>query len=531
MITEDKKLDIREIVNTLIIKGKQQEAKELVNSSKLEAHVRDTLLGLIHFSEKDFQVAIESFESALKNSVNNAVASGYLGVCEITRKNWKKAEKLLDLALEKIPEDPTFLLNRALVHSEKQEFKKSLEITTKLLKKHSNNVNLYALHVGSLRAEFRFDEAEAAINQAIKHFPQAGDLLKIRADLLSELNPVRALSAYEEIRKKQDLGKATKWNSAFTYLRNKNFIRGFEYYEYGLDPAIGRIGRPQPQVVNELTRIKSLNEIHKNDYIVVSGEQGIGDQVLFASALNELKKFTPNVILVCDRRMIPIFRRSFPWISVHEFGLIMTLKYRDDIRGIIPLGSLMKDLRTTEESFIQNKSIYLQPNNDQVALIKKSFLKHFGKNPVVGISWKGGFWERQQKGKTLRLEDWGPLLKRTDITFLSLQYGDIEKEKELSKKMGWNLKFVEGIDFKADLDSWFSLIAACDLVLSISTAMVHFAGASGKKTYVLLSDSSQPFCWGLTDRKSYIYTDVHLIRKNKGANLQMFFSDVNRIFV
>jgi ADP-heptose:LPS heptosyltransferase len=87
------------------------------------------------------------------------------------------------------------------------------------------------------------------------------------------------------------------------------------------------------------------------------------------------------------------------------------------------------------------------------------------------------------------------------------------------------------VDFKKDLDAWLSIAVACDLIVSISTALVHFAGAAGKKVYVLLGDKQQPFVWGLDELRSIVYPDVHLVRKVRGADTSAYFTALNKIFV
>ena len=112
-----------------------------------------------------------------------------------------------------------------------------------------------------------------------------------------------------------------------------------------------------------------------------------------------------------------------------------------------------------------------------------------------------------------------------------MQYGDVSQERKYCKDNKLNVKFIEGIDFKVQIDDWFALACATDMVISISTALVHFVGAAGKKAYVLLGDRQQPFIWGLSDTKAIVYKDVHLVRKASGADPEEFFSQINKIFV
>ena len=45
--------------------------------------------------------------------------------------------------------------------------------------------------------------------------------------------------------------------------------------------------------------------------ILVYGEQGIGDEIMFASCLPDLLEQAGRVIVACESRLVPLFRRSF----------------------------------------------------------------------------------------------------------------------------------------------------------------------------------------------------------------------------
>ena len=53
--------------------------------------------------------------------------------------------------------------------------------------------------------------------------------------------------------------------------------------------------------------------------ILVWGEQGVGDRIMFVSLLPKLQFQANQVLVVTHQRLVPLFRRSFPKISF--FGL------------------------------------------------------------------------------------------------------------------------------------------------------------------------------------------------------------------
>jgi len=493
---------------------------------------RECVLGLVAFKQKEFKEAESRLRKAIEASPNktNIQAGGHLGTVLVMQRRYDEARSHVIAAHKAFPKDTQFICNRAVLALNDQEPQVAVDILEPQVGNSKNPVVFTAL-ISAYRLLFRIEDAQRLLEQAIEKFPKHGDVWRMRADLLSEVDPLKAASAFTALSPKDKDDKAVMWNSSFVDLRLRNFERGWKNYEWGLESAIGKIGRPIPDIVNIFDRVCDPLAVPPDKRIIVCGEQGIGDQVLFLGALRDLIKVHPNTMYVCDSRMIPLVRRSFPEIDCDLFGMLQLMRGRKDIAGYIPVGSLMKDFRPSTQAFIEHRSPYLQPKAKQVSAFRRELLKFSEGKPLVGISWKGGFWERQQKTKTIELEMWEPFLSRKDMCFVCLQYGDVTKEKEFVRSRGWNVKFIDGVDFKKDLDAWLSIAVACDLIVSISTALVHFAGAAGKKVYVLLGDKQQPFVWGLDEVRSIVYPDVHLVRKVKGADTSAYFSALNRIFV
>ena len=94
--------------------------------------------------------------------------------------------------------------------------------------------------------------------------------------------------------------------------------------------------------------------------ILVWAEQGIGDEIMFASMLNDLWQSNTNIMVECEHRLIPLFQRSFSNIqffcrtnSPDPQLLVPSIDYQ------ISMGSLGQWLRPDVESFRQNNTYYL----------------------------------------------------------------------------------------------------------------------------------------------------------------------------
>ena len=49
--------------------------------------------------------------------------------------------------------------------------------------------------------------------------------------------------------------------------------------------------------------------------LVVHGEQGIGDEILYSSIFKDLENYHSDLIITADNRLIPLLKRSFPQVK------------------------------------------------------------------------------------------------------------------------------------------------------------------------------------------------------------------------
>jgi tetratricopeptide (TPR) repeat protein len=267
------------------------------------------------------------------------------------------------------------------------------------------------------------------------------------------------------IKGKPDLPIA-HWNLALALLGEGQWERAWQEHEWGLKPNCLREDRAVLDIpVWDGTPGKT---------VTVYGEQGLGDEIMFASMLPDLMK-TNTVILECHKRLETLFRNSFPGLTVYgtreDSEVSWPLDHQIDYR--LAIGSLGKFFRPTRESFPGTPYLRAEP-------LPK------GEKFRVGISWKGGGAKmgRVQK-RSIPLTWWKPILNVPDVEFVSLQYG-IGKEEELDMMdaLGYGIRRFAEADAK-DYNDVARLVASCDLVVTICTSVVHLAGALGVPCWVM----------------------------------------------
>jgi hypothetical protein len=223
--------------------------------------------------------------------------------------------------------------------------------------------------------------------------------------------------------------------------------------------------------------------------LVVYGEQGIGDEIMFASCIPELLKTCKKVVFDCHKKLHRLFSNTWPELDIYptrEDEQLMwpvdpTGKPRYDFDARIAIGSLPRIFRPTLLSFPGTP--YIKPPVDQEAAWTAR-LAQMSKRPKIGISWIGGHKRTRVEVRSIPLEQLLPILKQ-DADFISLQYTDQALEIQ-EFEQAHNIKIHQFPEVKSDhYADTAALVANCDLVITVCTSLVHLAGSMGVPTWVL----------------------------------------------
>jgi len=377
--------------------------------------------------------------------------------------------------------------------------------------------------------------AMKVLDGLLKEFPNDALVHRMLGDTIGEVSSEASLVHYDLALKYASRTRnsgalyTTQWNMSLHLLRLRDFGRGWNYYEAGLTREVGTMGRKLPPNLYGVLRADHTGRARDGKWTIVLVEQGIGDQVLFLSTLQEAIDEFERIILLCEPRLVPIVKRSFPAVVIGMPGLIEYLGSNEFISpGFVPLGSFMRRYRPSLSAFVKNRHSFLVVDQKRYQTYRAKLLQKANGRPIVGISWKGGFWENQQRNKAIEIEHWEPVFKRNAMV-VNLQYGDVTKESEWAKSQGHELFNIDGIDFKENLDEWLTLAAACDGIVSVSTALVHFAGACGQKVGVVMPERQGPWIWGIDDTRSIVYPNVFLYRMRAGESRRELIERVSNV--
>lgn len=409
-------------------------------------------------------------------------------------------------------------------------------VADKLLEKNENHRQLMLAKASALRAGFRPEESTKLTDKILELYPNEPTAMRMKADILGDTNSVAAVELYDKAadvvmktRGKPDV--AMMWNSSLHLLRTRDFKRGWECWELGFAKEVGTMGRNLIPQVKVLPRADRNDNFDPEKWTLVVVEQGIGDQVLFLSVMEEAIQEFKNIFFIIEARMKAIIERSFPGLQVGLPGLLESWQQNSlQKNGYIPLGSLPGRYRQSVESFTNYKKSFLQVNGDLYVQYQQQ-LKNLAKGrPIVGISWSGGYWAAQKRAKGLAIENWLPIFEKGALC-VNLQYGDTSKEEQFLREKGFEFVTFPKVDYKKNLDDWLAIAAACDGIISVSTALVHFAGACGQKVGIVMPEPQGPWILGIEDTWSIAYPNVAIFRRDRDETVRDLVDRVAGVIV
>lgn len=351
----------------------------------------------------------------------------------------------------------------------------------------SINRNVAATYVNlgnTLKEQGRIDEAINQLKIGLKIDPNRAQGLNALGNCLQELGQFdEARRMFEKALQEDPKLTEARYNLGGVRLQNCEFETAWDLRESRWDRPDFKAQRAKyPQMQWSGSKV---------DRLLVWAEQGIGDEIMFASCLNELASYANKLIVSVTGRSKPLFERSFPNITFVDRDQTITPAHYDHH---VPAMTAIGILRKSADSFAGASFPYLQPDKKRMRGLREELVETAGDKQIIGISW---FSKARLVGKkrSIALEKLAAHLP-SDALLVSLQYGDIDEElKRLETDFGCHVYNVSSVDTFNDLDGFAALVGACDRVVSVDNSTVHFAGALNKECDVLLPYNAD-WRWG-----------------------------------
>jgi tetratricopeptide (TPR) repeat protein len=462
----------------------------------------------------ELDAAIDSYKQALK--INPDYAEAYNNMAYALKKQAKMEEAIeaYNKALTIKPDVAEVYNNMGLALVDYGQMEEAIEAFNKALSLNPDHAESYNNMGNALTRQDKLEEAIEAFSKALSLKSDFAEAYSNMGNTLVDQGKLEgAIKAYRKaIAIKPNLAEVYN-NMSLALLATQNFSQGFKLHEWRW--------KTKERDGTFLQSSKPLWNNEQGKSVFVWGEQGIGDEIMFAAMIPELHKLSSKIILRCDARLIPLFKRSFPGnIIYYSKGEAVA---EDEYDFHIPIGSLANIFRTSLESFKQTSAGFLNYDREKTSRLRGTILAGEEKK-VIGISWKT---QTELKGggkRNIKLADLVQRLDHADTRLVCLQYGDVDDElKALKSDLGIEIMQVPEVDNMNDIDGLASLIMACDQVVSTTNVTVHLAGALGANTKVLLPSSTRWF-WGSSGSDSFWYDTVSPCRQNNTGD----WSDVLR---
>ena len=414
----------------------------------------------------------------------------------------KKTRKLID----KYPKTSVLYNILGVVLQKKNNFdkailnlKKAINLQPNFDQAHNNLGNI-------LKNTGKFEEAVNCYREALKINPNYAEAYSNLGNALTEIGKIEeAIVNHQKALKLNPKYKMANLNESIARLTLGEFEIGWKKYE-------ARIGE------NNITPMRHpIEKIWDGNYLngilLVCAEQGLGDHIIFASMLADLKKYAKKIILQIDKRLENLLIRYFTKINFSNIKIVKSEKELIFDKHIA-IGSLGQYLRKSKKSFETTPKKFLISSSSKENELKKKNFRDGKFN--VGISWKT--LNKKQKFRNIDLEQMLPVLSNANCDFINLQFGKFDEDLEKFKaKYGLNIRSINEIDNYNNIDDLAALINCLDLVITIQNTTAHLSGALGKNTWIMLTFNAR-WHWLKNENKSLWYPATKLFRQKEIGN-------------
>ena len=366
-----------------------------------------------------------------------------------------------------------------------------------------------------------YGRALTAFDQAVALRPDSADAHANRGIALQNLGRFdEAHEAYERALREHLDHPLARFHQSLAWLTTGDYARGWPAYETRLlDPALA----PRPQ---HFPRWDGSSPAGRR--LLVYGEQGLGDEIMFASCIPDLIHARARCVIECNPALHALFTRSFPGTIVYPADADKSVPEAIRAEGIeqeVPFGSLPLYYRPSAAAFPRREG-YLRADPDRVSAWRRR-LTTSGHILTVGISWQGGTASTRAALRSVPLEQWLPVLTLPGVRFVSLQYTRDAQQAVDAFRQNYGVSVAHWPEAIADYDETAALVSALDLTVSVCTSIVHLAGGLGRPVWVMVPRNPE-WRYGHVGETMLWHPSARLFRQQQVGDWQPVISAVAR---
>lgn len=381
-----------------------------------------------------------------------------------TEGNYADAEKLYDAILTQNPFNSGLLATMGTLFLQTQRHGLAIAMLEHAIKIGPRQGDMLSNLGLAYKYSGQQDKAVKMLEEAVKNEPSAPSLANYSALFVENGEDEKCRTICKRAIDLDPSHPIAHWNLALTQLANGEWATAWDEAEWGMVRNVMRVDRD----IGHVPFWKG-----EPGRVCVYGEQGIGDEIMFASMLPDILK-TNEVVFESHTRLKTLFENSFPGLKIYgtREDRKPTWPENEPFDYRLSIGSLGKFYRRSAEAFPGTP--YLKTDG----LVKSKKMR-------VGISWTGGQKQGRIQKRSVPLSWWKPILNVPNVEFVSLQYTDCKEELDLMRELGYDIKVMDEYVKAEDYNETARLVASCDLVISVCTSVIHLAGALGVPCWIM----------------------------------------------
>ena len=451
----------------------------------------------------DLNGALSAYETALKLDPKDVDLANDLGRLAMQMGLYEVAEHLFRSFIAERPQVVDGPNNLACALRDQLRYADALEVLRPAIMANPGSALLWNTLGATVAEQGQTDQSVIFFDEALRLDPAFAKARYNRANIrLSLGEPAAALEDCEAALRSDAISEGERAMMDFArstmLLASGRLGDGWDAYQARLEPRhvdVTHFAVDDP--------VWTPNAPLEGRDLLVFGEQGLGDEVLFANVIPDvLEALGPDgrLTLAVERRLVPLFRRSFSQAEVGahatfrvEHQSVRTAPFAKGRRfdQWAPMATLMQRFRRDVGDF-PSRPAYLQANPVQVAYWREA-LDDLGCGLKVGLLWKSLKISSQRARFYSPFAEWAPVLATPGVRFVNLQYGDCDAEIAYARDvLGMEVWTPPGPNLREDLDEVAALASALDLVVGPANATINLAAACGTPSWFVCPPGGWP---------------------------------------
>lgn len=413
-----------------------------------------------------YQEAVEVYQQGLKVNPNEFGLLYNLGITYLNQFDYDNSLKHLNLALEQNTQVIDLWLTISVCFAKKRDFRSAFNSIQSAHKVDPNNI-LVPFQMGTL--------------------------------LLQQGKSSEAMDWLNQVTQKDPENVEANYHKGLLHLREENYKEALPYYRYRVKRLHNRLGK-----FNDF----ELPKLSKESEIIVSWEQGIGDEILYLGLINNILPRVKSISYITQDKLYDWVKLNLPDINVIKES--ESKEFIKHNRNLIQLNaaSLMAYIEDWD-AYFKKPSIWAVDHNLRSKYLQKY---KFNNQTVLGVSWISAN-KKIGDEKSIPLNQLSSVISNQKT--ISLQYGDVQDEiNKVYQDKALNIIHDDELDYFNDINRLAALISICDIVVTCSNVTAHIAGRLGIKTYLMIPRFfGNIWYWNESQHQSRWYPSVTIIKQ------------------